>query len=500
MSFSVKTIDVAMPPEAKLNSPRPSEVTLTEGGEITKLEKYRSEELGSVDLESPSDEKQLDLEAQTVKPKRLAALRYTALNLYRRLFTLVVLANMAVFVAVMTADRKLLALVNATAGNLLACGLARQPLVVNTIFWVVCSMPRSSPLFLRRMAAKVYHYGGVHSGCGIAALIWYMGFIGVMSHEYWQAETVSSSSSMSAAPVVLAYTILALLLVIIVVAHPTFRMKRHDYFELTHRFCGWLVIAMFVALLLVFARETSRAQDQPLGRFLITLPVFWFLVITVVAIIHPWLLLRKVPVRAEVLSSHAVRLHLDHTTTSFGKGIQLAKHPLRDWHGFATFPDADHEQPSFSALVSKAGDWTRDCIQQPPQHLWKRGVLIYGVAYAMRVFRRVIVVTTGSGIGPCLSFLGDEHRPALRVVWQTRAPLNTYGQGVLDLVRRMDSDPIIMDTDKSGRVDMLPMVQRLVREFDAEAVCVISNPVLTRRLVYGLEARGTPAFGPIFDS
>jgi hypothetical protein len=118
----------------------------------------------------------------------------------------------------------------------------------------------------------------------------------------------------------------------------------------------------------------------------------------------------------------------------------------------------------------------------------------------MRVFRRVIVVTTGSGIGPCLSFLGDEHRPALRVVWQTRAPLNTYGQGVLDLVRRMDSDPIIMDTDKSGRVDMLPLVQRLVREFDAEAVCVISNPVLTRRLVYGLEAIGTPAFGPIFDS
>lgn len=118
----------------------------------------------------------------------------------------------------------------------------------------------------------------------------------------------------------------------------------------------------------------------------------------------------------------------------------------------------------------------------------------------MRVFKRVIVVTTGSGIGPCLSFLGDDNRPALRVVWQTRAPHKTYGQRVLDLVRVMDPDPVMIDTDQSGRVDMLPVVQRQVREFEAEAVCVISNPVLTRHIVYELEARGTPAFGPIFDS
>jgi phosphoribosylamine-glycine ligase len=47
---------------------------------------------------------------------------------------------------------------------------------------------------------------------------------------------------------------------------------------------------------------------------------------------------------------------------------------------------------------------------------------------------------------------------------------------------------------------MVPIVQRQVQEFDAEAVCVISNPVLTARIVYELESRGIPAFGPIFDS
>jgi len=40
----------------------------------------------------------------------------------------------------------------------------------------------------------------------------------------------------------------------------------------------------------------------------------------------------------------------------------------------------------------------------------------------------------------------------------------------------------------------------MVKEFDAEAVGVISNPTLTQKLVYGLTSRGIPAYGAIFDS
>ena len=39
-----------------------------------------------------------------------------------------------------------------------------------------------------------------------------------------------------------------------------------------------------------------------------------------------------------------------------------------------------------------------------------------------------------------------------------------------------------------------------VREFDAEAVFVVSNKPATLRLVHGFEQRGIPAFGPIWDS
>ncbi|KAE8377299.1 hypothetical protein BDV26DRAFT_263785 [Aspergillus bertholletiae] len=317
-----------------------------------------------------------------------------------------------------------------------------------------------------------------------------------MSKEYWSPPT--GKSIISVAPVILAYIILVLLLAIILVAYPGFRFKKHDYFELTHRFSGWLVVALFVALLMVFVNDFSRDAHQSFGRFLIELPAFWFLMVTVAAIVHPWLLLRKVPVTPEYLSNHAVRLHFNHTTTTFGKGIQLARHPLRDWHGFATFPDP--EGKTFSSLVSKAGDWTAACIDDQPTHLWKRGVLIYGFAYVMRVFKRVVVVTTGSGIGPCLSFLGDDNRPDLRVVWQTRTPLKTYGQGVLDLVSKMDANPYIINTRESGRIDMVPIIRKLYKDFDAEAVCVISNPFMTKKVVYELESEGIPAFGPIFDS
>ena len=234
------------------------------------------------------------------------------------------------------------------------------------------------------------------------------------------------------------------------------------------------------------------------------------LIISSLAIIHPWALLRKVPVRAERLSSHAIRLHFTHTSISFGQGMSLARHPLRDWHSFATFPDKPSlpgaesptkMYPNFSCLISKAGDWTGDVIANPPTHIYKRGIPIRGFGYVMRMFHRIILVTTGSGIGPCLSFVADANRPAMRVIWQTRSPLKTYGQPVLDLVACMDPDPIIIDTSTAGkRMDMLPRVIQLYRDFDAEVVCVISNPVMTKKIVFECESRGIPAFGPIFDS
>ncbi|CRL19237.1 unnamed protein product [Penicillium camemberti] len=483
---------------------------------------YSSKEVSSNGNESPGV---IDLEAQPTEPrrKRFAHFRYVLFTVYRRLFTVVFCANLAVFLYVMISDRQLLALVNATAVNLVACGLARHPMMVNAIYRVVCSIPRTAPLSLRRRCAKAAHYGGVHSGCGTASLVWYIGFVALLSQIYWTHSPISTQTDaeFSPAPIAVAYIILVLLFVMVVVAYPTFRRRMHDYFELTHRFTSWLILALFVALVMIFAHESSGAEQVTLGHFLVTLPAFWLLIAAIVAVAHPWLLLRRVPVKAEPLSSHAVRLSFDFKPIEFAKGVQVSKHPLRDWHSFAGFPDPipDCEKPvardvrgkkpfvkghghkrSWSIVVSKAGDWTADTIREPPTHLWKRGSLMRGVGYGLRVFDRIIIVTTGSGIGPCLGFLGDKNRPLIKVIWQTRNPVQTYGQDVIDLVHKMGPDPIIFDTSRDGRVDMLPVVRQQVKEFKAEAVFVISNPKMTQDIVYEFESQGIPAYGPIFDS
>jgi len=57
-----------------------------------------------------------------------------------------------------------------------------------------------------------------------------------------------------------------------------------------------------------------------------------------------------------------------------------------------------------------------------------------------------------------------------------------------------------LDTRKYGRPDLVKLALKAVKEFDAEAVGVISNKVLTEKVVYGLTSRGIPAYGAIFDS
>ncbi|KAK3488585.1 hypothetical protein B0T13DRAFT_497808 [Neurospora crassa] len=435
----------------------------------------------------------VDLEAQTeedeYKQKPLGRIRYAILTIYRRLFTVAFMGNAIAFIIMMIKGAAPMDLVNAAAVNIAVCGLCRQPLVINALFLIFGSIPRSAPIRIRRLACKIFHFGGVHSGTGVASVIWYIGFAAVFTYNY-------TPSVINTTVLTFVWLVLGFLLSIVIVAYPTFRMRLHDYFELTHRFANWIILVLFWILLILLGK-----QEANLGHFLLHLPAFWIIIVLTLATIHPWLLLRKIPVKPEPLSAHAIRLHFSHTEVVFGQGISVAKHPLKDWHSFACFTDKfDTPDAKFSCIVSKVGDWTKSTINDQPTHLWKRGVPTYGFGYVLRMFPKIIVVTTGSGIGPCLSFIEDANRPDMRVIWQTKSPLKTYGQRTLDLVHRMDSNPVILDTSITGRVDMLPIVLRLFKEFNAEAVCCISNPMMTKKIVHGCEMRGIPAYGPIFDS
>ena len=135
----------------------------------------------------------------------------------------------------------------------------------------------------------------------------------------------------------------------------------------------------------------------------------------------------------------------------------------------------------------------------PPKKLWVRGYPIHGLLYTSKLFTRIVVVATGSGIGPCLSLLYADVTPR-RVFWSTPAPAVTFGPGVVEAVKKADPNAVIWNTRVHGRPDMVFETYRLVRESNAEAVFIISNPKITRKVVYGMESRGIPAYGAIFDS
>lgn len=118
------------------------------------------------------------------------------------------------------------------------------------------------------------------------------------------------------------------------------------------------------------------------------------------------------------------------------------------------------------------------------------------------MFRNVVLVTTGSGIGPCLNLLSMEAstRPAVRVLWSTPKPLATFGEEIVENVREADPNAVIWDTKVLGRPDMVALTWQLLMESKAEAVFVVSNPKVTKMVVYALESRGVACYGPIFDS
>jgi hypothetical protein len=429
--------------------------------------------------------------------RQVAHIRWGFFTTYRRLFSLVFIGNVVALIIVLSSHRTLAAVANATAANLAVTGLIRVPYVVNLFYMAICSIPKTAPLRIRHAAAEMPHFGGVHSGCGVAALFWYIALCGITTRDY----ALSSPPALlhDTGLMALMYLILCLILFIVIAAYPVLRFKFHDSFELTHRFSSWLLIPLFWAFLIVFANKQAQGRNISLLQELVSFPAHWFAIILTVAFLTPWMSLRKVRVESEYLSSHAVRLHFDFATSGFAQGVSVSRNPLRDWHSFAGIPNIDGT-PGFSLIVSKAGDWTGAVIKEQPQVLWTRGIPTSGFGRNCLLFKRILLVTTGSGMGPCLSLLSAANRPPIRILWQTRSPLKTYGEEVLSMIAMVDKNAVVIDSDKHGRQDMFPLAWDMFKDFNAEAVFVISRPNIVQKLVFEFEARGIPAFGPVFDS
>ncbi|KUJ08113.1 uncharacterized protein LY89DRAFT_600331 [Mollisia scopiformis] len=442
------------------------------------------------------------LPAEKLDQRPFRQLRHVIFTVYRRLFTFVIIANIValIIVDIRPRDTKFYfkAISSAASANLFLCVAIRQDYIINILFDVFAATPKSAPLRFRRILTKVFEFGGVHTSAGICSTAWFIRLAIFLTLSF-------ENGSLRDVPILaLTYVLLLLFSGIVIFAHPKMRSKTHNTFERMHRFGGWLCSVTFWTLIVLTARVMADlpGSKQSTIEVLIHLPSFWLLSINTIHTIVPWLRLRKLEATPEKLSDHALRLHLKANIGGFYT-VRISDSPLSEWHSFACFIDSKPVNGSTnSVVISRAGDWTSKTIAEPKSYYWIRGLPTRGVLYMSLTFRSVVVVTTGSGIGPCLNLLSmhASTRPACRVLWSTPKPLATFGQEICDDVKECDPAAVIWDTKKFGRPDMVGLTWQLLKESQAEAVFVVSNPKVTKMVVYAMESRGVAAYGPIFDS
>lgn len=339
--------------------------------------------------------------------------------------------------------------------------LIRQQYVINLLFRLATSVPTHWPLRIRWTMGKVYHFGGAHVGAALCATAWF---------------------PFSAPSRVLTWVIAAILVAMIVLALPSLRARRHDWFERSHRFCGWTVLVLFAV--------HSVPSGGPLNVVV--------LLVVVASVALPWLRLRRVPVRIDRPSRHVALVWFDHGVTPFaGSSTSVSRNPLLEWHSFANVPAPG--RAGFRLTISRAGDWTGSLIDDLPSHVWVKGIPTAGVGNIDKLFRKVVWVATGSGIGPCLPHLLSGDTPAV-LVWSARRPRDTYGDALVEEILEVQPDAIVWDTDSAGKPDLVTLAYQAGLSSGAEAVICISNKKTTWHVVEELETRGIPAFGAIWDS
>ena len=93
--------------------------------------------------------------------KPIRNLRYMFFSVYRRLFGITFAVNMSVFIGLaVTSQATTGKIAHAVIFNLFVSILLRQEYVINTLFKIFTAWSLSTPLFIRRISARIFHIGG----------------------------------------------------------------------------------------------------------------------------------------------------------------------------------------------------------------------------------------------------------------------------------------------------------------------------------------------------
>ncbi|EPS71266.1 hypothetical protein M569_03492, partial [Genlisea aurea] len=416
-------------------------------------------------------------------------------TVYKRLMALSIVVNVTILVLAATGvfpyarDNAVLF----SIANLFVLCLCRSEAFFRVVYWIVVQLLGWPivPVWIKLgITAFLQSVGGIHSGCGISSIAWLI---------YGLVLTLKHRGDTSDAIIGVASTILGLLVLCALAAFPLVRHLHHNVFERTHRFAGWasLGLVWIFVILRVSYDPLTKTYRAGIGSELVKNQEFWFLIGVTILIVLPWLSVRRVPVDISSASGHA-------SIIKFPGGIRagllgrISPSPLSEWHAFGIISE---NKDDHIMLAGAVGDFTRSLVTDPPTHLWVRTVRFAGLPYLTHMYNRVLLVATGSGICPFLSFMLQPSRAEICMLWVTKNVEQNFGKQIKEWMSGHPEDKVIVhDSAVLGRANVSKLSIEAAKKFRAEVVIVTSNPEGSKTVVTACRAAGIPAFGPIWDS
>ncbi|CAM6121386.1 unnamed protein product [Calypogeia fissa] len=381
-------------------------------------------------------------------------------------------------------------------GNIVMCVLVRNEVFLRAMFWLAVHLLGYwwVPLRLKTMTtALLQSVGGIHSGCGLGAIVW---LVYALDHSFRNRHLASD------AMLGIAIGILFLLFLSSLAAFPVLRHIYHNFFERVHRFAGWTSLGLVWAYVFLAAFWDPGTQSYRIsnrtGKELARMQGLWLTVATTFMIILPWLGVRKVPVETLVPATKLNALITFQGGVQAGLLARISPSPFSEWHAFGIVSDG---QKKHTLVAGSVGDFTISLVEMPPTHIWVRTFHFAGIPYLANMYEKSLLVATGSGIGVFLSFALQETRANAHLIWIAKKVRESYGDEMWEAVNRVPAERItLIDTALCGRPKTRELVVTKAKELKAEVVIVTSNPSCTNDVVNGCRAAGIPAFGPIWDS
>ncbi|EGG05620.1 uncharacterized protein MELLADRAFT_87894 [Melampsora larici-populina 98AG31] len=258
-------------------------------------------------------------------------------------------------------------------GNLLVAVGIRSEWVMRFLYWSSIKLIRGwAPMKLRVLVvAFLYHIdtydwqmtpGGLHSGCGVGAMLW----LGLSwSYHLLNRELYHS--------VVLGTLFLSLVIVVTtcIVATPLVRSMYHNAFEITHRFLGWAGVLSSLAFVLTSSWwDINTHSWKTSTSYLIHLEEFWYVIALFPLVIGQWITVRHVPVTVSAPSSKASVIRVPGGLTS-GVHTRVSRGGLREWHIFGSVSEGRNSDCHYIVMAVQGG-FTRAMNRDQPAKLYTK--------------------------------------------------------------------------------------------------------------------------------